>query len=58
MQGTDEEVSQLKKYFISRSDKNFWKIFDWFNARYKEKFSIESGLYDLNRYARTQWKDK
>ncbi len=58
MQGRDEEVAQLKKYFISRSDKNFWKIFDWFNARYEEKFPIESGLYDLNRYARTQWKDK
>jgi len=58
MSGTDEEIVRLKKYFLSRSDKDFWKIFDWFDARYKKEFPIEYGLYDLNRYARTHWESK
>jgi len=55
MDGKDEDIVKLKKYFVSRSNKDFWKVFDWFSKRYKEKFPIESGLYDLNRYARTSW---
>ena len=58
MSGKDAEIKKLKRYFLSRSDKEFWKIFDWFNARYKKEFPIESGLYDLNRYARTHWEKK
>jgi len=45
----------MKKYFISRSDKDFWKIYDWFQKRFYEQEPIKAGLYDLNRYARTPW---
>ena len=58
MSGTDAEIKELKRYFLSRSDKSFWRVFDWFNARYKKEFPVESGLYDLNRYARTHWESK
>jgi len=58
MSGKDEEIVELKKYFLSRSDKDFWKIFDWFSEKYKKESPIEFGLYDLNRYARTHWESK
>jgi len=45
----------LRKYFISRSDENFWKIYDWFQHYYDKTVPIESGLYDLNRYSSHVW---
>jgi hypothetical protein len=54
--GTQSDIERLKRYFISRSDKNFWKIYDWFQADFLKKEPLEGGLYDLNRYARTPWK--
>ena len=54
--GSSAQLKQLKHYFISRSDKNFWKIYDWFQQDFYDKEPINSGLYDLNRYARTPWK--
>ncbi|QOP44828.1 fatty acid cis/trans isomerase [Sulfurimonas paralvinellae] len=56
MQGSDEDIEKLKKYFISRSDKDFWKVYDWFQKHFNETEPIRSGLYDLNRYAPTPWK--
>ena len=58
MTGTDEEIGRLKKYFVSRSDKQFWEVFDWFQKDYYKKDSLRAGLYDLNRYARTVWNSK
>ena len=54
--GSKRDIQRLKKYFISRSDKNFWKIYDWFQHDFDTKEPVKSGLYDLNRYARTPWK--
>ncbi len=52
---TDSDIKRMKKYFISRSDKDFWKIYDWFQADFYKKEPLKGGLYDLNRYARTPW---
>ena len=53
--GSEADIKRLKKYFVSRSDKNFWKTYDWFQNDFDNSQPIESGLYDLNRYARTPW---
>ncbi|MDF1883143.1 fatty acid cis/trans isomerase [Sulfurimonas sp. SAG-AH-194-C21] len=55
MKGTQEDFKRLRKYFISRSDKDFWKIFDWFTKEQLKKDPINAGLLDLNRYARQYW---
>ncbi len=55
MSGTNAEIKRLKKYFISRSDPEFWKVFDWFNEEFQRRDPINAGLYDLNRYARVPW---
>ena len=55
MNGSDSDIKRLKKYFISRSDKDFWQIYDWFQAYFYKEQPIQAGLYDLNRYARTPW---
>ena len=56
MQGTSEDFKRLQKYFVSRSDKDFWKIYDWFIEYEKSRDPIKAGLLDLNRYARTPWR--
>ena len=58
MTGTDDEIARLKKYFVSRSDPQFWEIYDWFTEEFKRTDPINAGLYDLNRYARTPWESK
>ena len=55
MQDGDADIDKLKKYFISRSDKDFWKVYDWFQRHFYEQEPIKAGLYDLNRYARKAW---
>ena len=55
-QGSDADIARMKKYFISRSDKDFWKVYDWFQQRFYEKEPLRAGVYDLNRYARSPWK--
>jgi len=55
MNGSDTDITRLKKYFISRSDKDFWKVYEWFQAHFDKEEPIRSGLYDLNRYARSPW---
>ncbi len=49
------DIRRMKKYFISRSDKDFWKVYDWFQAHFDAAEPVNSGLYDLNRYARSPW---
>ena len=49
-QDTDEYKRRFLKYYISRSDKRFWKTFDWFQNDFNNKEPIQSGLFDLNRY--------
>jgi len=51
----DIYIDKLKKYAISRSNKDFWKYFDWFQERFYADDPLNSGLYDLNRYYRTPW---
>lgn len=56
MKGSKEEINRLHKCFVSRSNPEFWEIFDWFQEDEYIKTPIEAGLLDLNRYARTPWK--
>ncbi len=46
---------KFKKYAISRSDTDFWKYYDWFQDSLNKEDSLNSGLYDLNRYYREPW---
>jgi len=55
MTGTDSDIVRLKKYFISRSNPDFWEIFDWFQEYEYRADPLHSGLLDLNRYARVTW---
>ncbi len=48
--GTPEYNAKISKYFTSRSDKDFWPIFDWFQNHFNESDLLNAGLYDLNRY--------
>ncbi len=58
MKRTKEDIVKLKKYFIGRGDKNFWEVYDWFQAYFYKKDPINAGLYDLNRYAPMAWSKK
>ncbi len=40
----------MKKYIISRSDKNFWSHYKYFSEKSYEKNTNEYGYLDLNRY--------
>ena len=42
---------KLKRYFISRSDPYFWKVYDWFEEYFYRKDPLSAGVYDLNPYA-------
>jgi len=53
--GSDADIERMKRYFVSRSDKDFWKTYEWFQEHFDKVEPIKSGLYDLNRYARTPW---
>ncbi len=53
--GTEESKLKARKYFTSRSDPDFWKKYDWFQAHFNEAEPIHSGLYDLNRYLKNTW---
>ena len=55
---SDEDNAKLRRFFISRSDKNFWKSYDWFQKHYNKEEPIRGGLYDLNRYSRKSWSSK
>lgn len=46
----NENEENLKKFFIRRSDKNFWETFDWFQNKFYEINPNRAGLFDLNRY--------
>ena len=41
---------KIDKYFINRSEKDFWQTYDWFQKHFNEADPIQAGLYDLNRY--------
>ena len=56
MKGEEKDFVRMKKYFISRSNPKFWEIFDWFQEDLYKKDPLNAGLLDLNRYARTVWK--
>ncbi len=43
------------KFAISRSDKNFWKIYDWFQEYFDKSEPLTSGMFDLNRYYHKPW---
>ncbi|RLA64647.1 MAG: peptidylprolyl isomerase [Epsilonproteobacteria bacterium] len=53
--GSSSYTSKFEKYFISRSDKNFWETFDWFQMHFKKEDPLNAGLYDLNRYFPEIW---
>ncbi|NPA65701.1 MAG: peptidylprolyl isomerase, partial [Epsilonproteobacteria bacterium] len=48
--GSDVMQEQMKRFLLSRDDKEFWKTYDWFQAWFDKSEPIKSGLYDLNRY--------
>ncbi len=46
-----EEVDRrFAEYGVNRSNKDFWKHYDWFQERFAEEQPVQSGLFDLNRY--------
>ena len=53
--GSEAESQELKRFFISRSDKKFWNYYDWFQKEYDKKEPLRGGLYDLNRYSSKVW---
>ena len=53
--GSPKYMKKVKKYFISRSDENFWETFDWFQSYFNTLDPVNAGLYDLNRYHRKTW---
>jgi len=38
-------------YGIRRTNDSFWETADWFQDKYAEQEPVQSGLFDLNRYA-------
>ena len=52
---TPEYFAKISKYAISRSNQNFWKYFDWFQATFNAQDPLNAGLYDLNRYYKRPW---
>ena len=48
--GSGAYIKKFEKYYIQRSDKDFWKYYDWFQDRFDKEEPITSGLFDLNRY--------
>ncbi len=44
------DEDKLSKFFINRNNKDFWKVYDWFQNRFNESNPIKAGLFDLNRY--------
>jgi hypothetical protein len=55
---SDEDIVQMRKWFVNRSDDDFWEKYDWFQQRFKEEQPISSGLFDLNRYNSTALKSE
>ncbi len=49
-QDTKKYKNKLHKYGVNRSDKDFWKVYDWFQKKFYESDRLNSGLFDLNRY--------
>ena len=45
-----DDNEKLSKYFISRENKNFWEVYDWFQNEFNKEQPIDSGIFDLNRY--------
>ena len=48
--GSDRYIKRFEKYYIRRSNKDFWQTYDWFQDRFNKENPIKSGLFDLNRY--------
>jgi len=48
--GSENSIKKFEKYYIKRSNKDFWKYYDWFQERFYKEEPITSGLFDLNRY--------
>ena len=44
------DESKLSKFFINRSNKDFWEVYDWFQESFYKSNPIQAGLFDLNRY--------
>ncbi|HEB57267.1 MAG TPA: isomerase [Gammaproteobacteria bacterium] len=40
----------VARFGVRRTQTDFWKVADWFQARYAEQQPLLSGLLDLNRY--------
>ena len=46
----EDERHQFHKYTVNRSNKDFWKYYDWFQEAFNREQPVRSGLFDLNRY--------
>jgi len=51
----EEYFTKFKKFGISRSDKDFWKYYDWFQNDFNTNYPLVSGQFDLNRYYHKAW---
>ena len=54
-ENNEKYIDKIRKYTISRSDKEFWSYFDWFQNEFYKSDPVNSGLYDLNRYYKKPW---
>lgn len=48
--GSDIYLKKIDKFFIRRANPKFWETYDWFQEYLNQRYPIQSGLYDLNRY--------
>ncbi len=53
--GSDVYNAKAMRYFVSRSDPDFWNAYDRFQADFNKEDPVRAGLYDLNRYYREAW---
>ena len=53
--GSEAYLNKAHRFFISRSDPEFWNTYDWFQNHFNNSDPIRAGLYDLNRYYRHTW---
>jgi len=52
---TPKYYNTFKKFGVSRSDKDFWEYYDWFQEYFNKTQPLTSGMFDLNRYYHKPW---
>lgn len=50
LQNREDYERFVSVYGIRRTNQDYWKTADWFQARSRQERPLRSGIYDLNRY--------